>query len=311
MKRKIFKIISIVLVLSLVLVGCAKKNKTEETKTTTDKKIHIVTTTTMLKDMIEKVGGDNVEVEGLMGEGVDPHLYQATASDVEKLKKADVVVYQGLHLEGKMGQVFAELKDKKVIEAGKGVPTNEVKKEEDGNPDPHIWFDVKIWEKVGNYIAEELGKFYPNKKDNFTKNFADYKVEMENLDKYIKEKADKIPKPQRALVTAHDAFSYFANRYNFDVLAIQGVSTETEATTADIEKLAKQIVDRKIKAIFVESSVPEKTIKALKESVKAKGHNIEIGGELYSDSLGDKEHNSDGYINTCKANIDTIVKALL
>ena len=311
MRKKVLLLFTTLLAFSLIFVGCAKKDNVakQETKSS-DKKIHVVTTTTMLKDLIEKVGGDKVEVEGLMGEGVDPHLYQATASDVDKLKKADVVVYQGLHLEGKMGDVFADLKNKQVIEAGKGVPSDQVKKEEDGNPDPHIWFNVKIWEEVGSYISKQLGEFYPEQKELFTKNFENYKKEMEELDKYIMAKANEIPKEQRALVTAHDAFSYFADRYGFDVLAIQGVSTETEATTADIEKLGQQIVDRKIKAIFVESSVPEKTIKSLKDVVKAKGHNIEIGGELYSDSLGDKEHNSEGYINTCKANVDIMYKAL-
>ena len=310
MGKKFLSIISILLMVSIIFVGCAKKNDAQKQENNSNKKIHVVTTTTILKDLIEKIGKDKVEVEGLMGEGVDPHLYQATASDVDKLKKADVVVYQGLHLEGKMGDVFADLKNKQVIEAGKGVASEKIKKEEDGDPDPHIWFDVKIWEEVGAYISEQLGKFYPDQKEQFAKNFAEYKKEMENLDKYIMDKANEIPKEQRALVTAHDAFSYFATRYGFDVLAIQGVSTETEATTADIEKLGQKIVDRKIKAIFVESSVPEKTIKSLKDVVKSKGHNIEIGGELYSDSLGDKEHNSDGYINTCKANIDIMYKAL-
>lgn len=310
MKRKLSTFFMVMLSTIIILVGCAKKEQSQVTNKESGKKIHIVTTTTMLKDLIEKIGGDRVEVEGLMGEGVDPHLYQATASDIEKLKKADVVIYQGLHLEGKMGDVFASLKDKKIIEAGKGVESSKIKKEEDGNPDPHIWFDVKIWQEVGSYITTKLGEYYTEDKEKFSSNFTNYKEEMEKLDKYIMDKANEIPKEQRALVTAHDAFSYFADRYGFDVLAIQGVSTETEATTADIEKLASKIVERKIKAIFVESSVPEKTIKSLKDVVAAKGHKIEIGGELYSDSLGDKEHNSDGYINTCKANINIMYEAL-
>lgn len=309
MNKKFLSILSILLVFVLIFTGCSKKTDNAST-TKSGNKIHIVTTTTMLKDMIQNIGGEKVEVEGLMGEGVDPHLYTATASDIEKLKKADVVVYQGLHLEGKMGEVFADLKDKKVIEAGKSVPKDKLKTEEDGNPDPHIWFDTDIWSGVGKYISEELGKFYPEDKNTFTQNFDNYKIQLDELDKYIMDKANEIPKSQRALVTAHDAFSYFADRYGFDVLSIQGVSTETEATTADIENLSKEIVERNIKAIFVESSVPEKTIKSLQSAVKSKGHEISIGGELYSDSLGDREHDSEDYIKTAKANIDTIVKAL-
>lgn len=311
MNKKILSILSILFAVVLVFTGCSKKDtKTATNSESSSAKVKIVTTTTMLKDLIEQVGGDKVEVEGLMGEGVDPHLYKATASDVEKLKKADVVIYQGLHLEGQMGDIFASLKDKKIIEAGKAVPTDKVLKDEEGHPDPHIWFDAEIWSEVTKYVATELSKFYPDSKANFEENSKKYVKELMELDKYIKEQTKTLPESQRALVTAHDAFSYFSERYGFDVLAIQGVSTESEATTSDINKLADEIVKRNIKAIFVESSVPEKTIKSLQEAVKAKGKEITIGGELYSDSLGDKEHNTETYIKTAKANIDIIVSAL-
>lgn len=310
MKKRILSIISIFFVFVLVITGCSKKQTTNNENNTENQKVKIVTTTTMLKDLIEKIGGDSVEVEGLMGEGVDPHLYKATASDVEKLKKADVVIYQGLHLEGQMGEIFSNLKDKKIIEAGKSVNKDKLLKDEEGNTDPHIWFDVEIWSEVSNYITKELGNFYPNLKSKFEKNNSEYSKELADLDNYIKTQTKLIPESQRALVTAHDAFSYFAKKYGFDVLAIQGISTESEATTGDITELADKIVERNIKAIFVESSVPEKTIKSLQEAVKAKGKEIKIGGELYSDSLGDKEHNTETYIKTSKANIDIIVAAL-
>lgn len=312
MKKRILSILSIMLVFVLVLTGCSKKTETATTSqnANSSQKIKVVTTTTMLKDLIEQIGGDKLEVEGLMGEGVDPHLYKATASDVEKLKKADVVIYQGLHLEGQMGDIFADLKDKKIIEAAKGVPADKVLKDEEGHSDPHIWFDTEIWSGVGKYISEELAKFYPELKGDFSANFSKYSEELTKLDKYIKEQTEMIPKSQRALVTAHDAFSYFSERYGFDVLSIQGVSTESEATTNDIDKLSDEIVKRNIKAIFVESSVPEKTIKSLQEAVKSKGKEITIGGELYSDSLGDKSSDTETYIKTAKANIDIIVKAL-
>ncbi|MBF0713576.1 zinc ABC transporter substrate-binding protein [Gemella sp. GH3] len=310
MRNKFLSILVSVVAVLLIVSGCSKKNTGENNSNTGNKKIHIVTTTTMLKDLIENIGGDKIEVEGLMGEGVDPHLYKPTASDVEKLKKADVIIYQGLHLEGKMESIFSELKDKKIINASDGISKDKIKLEENGTPDPHIWFDIDIWKEVGDNIQNKLSEFYTDNKDAFKSNYDSYKKELDNLDKYVKMRAEELSKEQRALVTAHDAFSYFANRYGFDVLAIQGVSTEAEATTSDIENLAKEITDRKIKAIFVESSVPEKTIKSLQEAVKSKGHEITIGGELYSDSLGDKANNSETYIKTVKANIDTIVNAL-
>lgn len=310
MKKRIISIVTLLVAFILIFTGCAKKETVQQSTSDSNKKIHIVTTTTMLKDLIENIGGDKVEVEGLMGEGVDPHLYKATASDVDKLKKADVVIYQGLHLEGQMGDIFAELKDKKVIEAAKGVDASKIMKEEGDTPDPHIWFDPTIWSEVGKYVSSELSKFYPDNKSTFEMNYEKYAKELVELDKYIQDKIGVLSEEQKALVTAHDAFSYFAKKYSFDVLAIQGVSTESEATTKDIDDLADQIVKRKIKAIFVESSVPEKTIKALKETVKSKGHSVEIGAELYSDSLGDKEKNTETYIKTCKANVDNIVNAL-
>lgn len=310
MRKKILSILIPVLSILLIVSGCSKKDNQQNISNTGNKKLHVVTTTTMLKDLIQNIGGDKVEVEGLMGEGVDPHLYKPTASDVEKLKKADVIIYQGLHLEGKMESIFSELKDKKIINASEGIAKDKIKLEENGTPDPHIWFDIDIWKEVGEHIKNKLSEYSADNKDIFTKNYDNYKKELMDLDKYVKMRAEELTKEQRALVTAHDAFSYFASRYGFDVLAIQGVSTEAEATTSDIDNLAKEISDRKIKAIFVESSVPEKTIKSLQEAVKSKGHEITIGGELYSDSLGDKEHNSETYIKTVKANIDTIVNAL-
>lgn len=310
MKRNLISFMLILFSCMLILAGCKKSDTKESNTANTEGKIKIVTTTTMLKDLIEQVGGDKVEVTGLMGEGVDPHLYKATAADVEKLKSADVIVYQGLHLEGSMGNIFSELKDKKVIEAGKGIDPSKLKKEEDGNVDPHIWFDPELWGSVGKYISSELANYYPNNKTLFEQNFDNYNKKLLELDSYIKNKVGEVAKEQRVLVTAHDAFSYFADRYGFEVMSIQGISTESEATTSDISNLAEEISKRKIKAIFVESSVSDKTIKSLKEAINSKGHQIELGGELYSDSLGDKKNNTEDYIKTSKANVDTIVNAL-
>lgn len=318
MKRSI-KLFLMAFLSVAVLVGCAGKtdNKTENGSTTEpsgDKKLNIIATTTMLSDLSKAIGGDRVEAVGLMGAGIDPHLYQASAGDVERMQKADVVVYNGLHLEGKMGEIFEQLssQDKAVISIENGLNHDSLLMAEDepGVHDPHIWFNVMIWKDASKYLAEKLSEIDPEGKDVYMANAEAYGKELDELDAYIKGRVEEIPAESRVLVTAHDAFQYFGKAYGIEVRGLQGVSTEAEAGTADVSELADFIVERKIKAIFVESSVPTKTIEALQDSVKAKGFEVSIGGELYSDSLGDPGTEEGTYIGTLKANINTIVDAL-
>lgn len=305
---KKFKQIIAIMILTILAISCGAK---KESTTTENKKIKITTTTTMLTDLIKNIGGDKVEVEGLMGEGIDPHLYNASAGDIDKLSKADMIIFAGLHLEGKMGDIFENLsKTKTVVDLGSKLDPSKIMMEDVNVQDPHIWFDTELWTKEAEIVAEELSKLDSNNANYYKENFEKYKNEMIELKKYALNRINEIEEKSRVLVTAHDAFGYFGREFGIEVKAIQGVSTDSEAATKNISELADFIVERNIKAIFVESSVPKKSIEALQEAVKAKGKEVKIGGELYSDSLGDKEHNSETYLKMFKKNVDTLVDAL-
>lgn len=298
----------ILIILTLLFTtACAN---IETTKTNSDK-LKVVTTTTMIYDLVKNIGQDNIEVVGLMQSGVDPHLYKASANDVNLIQNADIVVYHGLHLEGQMGDIFSNLKNNS-IKIEDGIDINDLLTWDDESSlyDPHIWFDIDIWIDATKYVGEQLAYYDKDNAEIYLSNTNNYIEQLKETDSYIKEKAKEIPIEERYLVTAHDAFQYFGNAYDFNVVGLQGISTESEAATSDISNLADFIVENKIKAIFIETSVPTKTIEALQAAVKAKGFDTIIGGELYSDSLGDKENNTDTYITTVKANIDTIVEAL-
>ncbi len=300
----------------LLLLGACSKSNTDPNPGVSDQdgKIQIVATTTMLADLSRIIGGDFVEVEGLMGPGIDPHLYQASAGDVTALQKADIVVYNGLHLEGKMGTIFESLTemDKKIIRTEDALDRNDLLSDEE-DPiyfDPHIWFDVSLWKDVTKHFAEKMAEYDPDNASTYLSNAEKYLTELDEAETYIKNRIGELPEESRVLVTAHDAFQYFAHAYGFEVRGLQGISTDAEAGTADVRELADFIIERKIKAIFIESSVPHKNVEALQAAVQARGFDVEIGGELYSDSLGDQASGHDSYIETIKANVDTIVDAL-
>lgn len=310
------KVPSIILILSMLVFGCIATLSGCTTQTSAEKegKLNIVTTTTMLYDLAQIIGGEAVEATALMGPGIDPHLYQASAGDVTKMQQADVVIYNGLHLEGKMSDVFASLENQNrtIICIENGLDTTKLLADED-NPelhDPHIWFDASLWMEAATYTAKSLIEADPANKTLYEENLDSYMKDLEELDAYIKDRVNELPESQRVLITAHDAFRYFGKAYGFQVKGLQGISTDAEAGTADVSNLATFIAENKIRAIFVESSVPPKNIEALQAAVQAQGFEVEIGGELYSDSLGDESSGHNTYILTCKANIDTIVNAL-
>ena len=312
MNNRIKGVLVTILSIPILLSGCSAS--VPDTDTEEDGKRNVVATTTMLADLSAVIGGGRVTVNGLMGPGIDPHLYQASAGDVSLMQKADIVVYNGLHLEGKMGDVFENLtaQDAAVICIEDGLDSTMLLSwEEDSSlHDPHIWFDVFMWEAAAKQVAEGFSKADPEGKADYEENLKGYLKELGEADTYIRKRAAELSKEQRVLVTAHDAFQYFGKAYGFEVRGLQGISTNAEAGTADVSELADFIVERQIKAIFVESSVPPKTIEALQAAVKAKGFAVAIGGELYSDSLGDPDSGAGTYIQTVKANIDTIVDAL-
>ncbi len=298
--------------LSAILSGCGAQGGADKGDLT-QRKIKIVTTTGMIADAVKNVGGERVDVTALMGPGVDPHLYKASAGDVSRMSSADVIFYNGLHLEGKMAEIFEEMsRFAKVYAVADGVEPNMLERTSAfaGNYDPHIWFDVKIWMQVVRYIAKCLSEIDPQSAELYQANADAYLARLQELDQYVREQAATIPQEHRILITAHDAFHYFGKAYGFQVRGLQGISTVAETGTADVQQLADFIVQHKIPAIFVETSVPPRYIEALQAAVKARGFDVKIGGSLFSDAMGDPGTPEGEYVGMVKHNIDTIVKAL-
>ncbi|MBE7653575.1 metal ABC transporter solute-binding protein, Zn/Mn family [Tenacibaculum finnmarkense] len=296
------------LLLVLITVSC----KTSEKKT--NGKLNVVTTTTMVTDLVKNIGGDKIDINGLMGAGVDPHLYKASEGDVAKLFNADVIIYSGLHLEGKLVEVFEKMEhqNKKTIEISDVIAKDNLIGSAlfASNYDPHIWFDITNWTKMMVYVADKLAEIDVKNADFYKNNAKIYLEKLQVLNKEVAQKINELSEEKRILVTAHDAFNYFGRQHKFNVVGLQGLSTATEAGVQDVQKLAKFIIDNKVKAIFVESSVPKRTIEALQEAVKSKGHEVVIGGTLYSDALGSAGTIEGTYIGMYKANVNTIVNAL-
>ncbi len=276
--------------------------------------IRIVATIGQIKDVTQIVGGkDLVKVQGLMGAGVDPHLYKASESDVKKLSEADIIFYNGLFLEAKMEDIFEKMERvKKTVPVGEAIPKGQLLDNINypGHYDPHIWFDVTLWMEVVKRITETLSGWDPVHKTDYEERAERYLEELRILDAYVMNRARELPQDQRVLVTAHDAFRYFGRRYGFEVVGLQGISTESEAGTKDVMELADFIARRKIRAIFIESSVPERNIKAVREAVRSRGWEVVIGGELFSDAMGDEGTFKGTYRGMVTHNIDTIVNAL-
>lgn len=276
--------------------------------------LNIVTTTTLITDLLNQIGGDKLNVQGLMGSGVDPHLYKASAGDVTKLSNADLIFYGGLHLEGKLVDVFEKMESQNIttIAVSDALDKNTLIGSEyfASNYDPHIWFDVHNWELITTFVVQKLSEADPENKVYFEENGKNYLEKLKVLDAEIKSIIDTLPKEKRILVTAHDAFNYFGKAYGFEVVGLQGLSTATEAGVQDVQNLSNFIIEKNIKAIFVESSVPRRTIEALQAAVNSKNHHVEIGGTLYSDALGNAGTAEGTYIGMFKYNVNTIVNAL-
>jgi manganese/zinc/iron transport system substrate-binding protein len=274
----------------------------------------IVTTCGMVTDIVREVAGNKAKVVGLMGEGVDPHLYKPTRDDVAKILQADVLFYSGLMLEGRMTDTFLKV-------ARKGTPVFAVTElldekfllepeEFQGHTDPHVWMDVAGWSAAVKVVARSLGEVDAVNAAYYRQNSERYLAELAKLDAYAKQVLATIPQEHRVLITAHDAFNYFGRAYGIEVRGIQGISTESEAGVADINKLVDFLVARKIPAIFVESSVSDKNIKALIEGCKSRGHAVRIGGQLFSDAMGKPGTYEGTYIGMIDHNVTTIARAL-
>lgn len=274
----------------------------------------VVATVGMIADVVRQVAGDRAEVVGIIGEGVDPHLYKPTTADVKALQAADVVFYNGLMLEGRMADVLERMKraGKPVFAVAEAILEGDdyVLAEGDPHADPHVWMDVGGWMRVTRGVAGALSAFDGGNAGVYAENAERYLEELAGLDAYAKEALGSIPQSRRVLVTAHDAFNYMARAYGLEVKGIQGISTESEAGVKDIERLVDFLVERRIPAVFVESSVSEKNVRALIEGAGARGHEVFVGGELFSDAMGASGTYEGTYVGMIDHNITTIARAL-
>ncbi|MDP2687198.1 MAG: zinc ABC transporter substrate-binding protein [Aequorivita sp.] len=294
------------LLFTIILLGCKEQSEKSE-------KLNIVTTTTMITDLVKNIGGDYVVINGLMGAGVDPHLYKASEGDVSKLYEADIIFYGGLHLEGKLVDIFEKMEgSKNTVSLGDRLPKDELIPSEyfASNYDPHVWFNIQFFKNFAQIVTDELSKADTKNAQSYSENNKKYQKKLDSLEIEIKTIIASVPEEKRILVTAHDAFNYFGKAYGFNVVGLQGISTATEAGVKDVQNLSEFIIQNNIKAIFIESSVPRRTIEALQQAVLSKNHNVEIGGSLYSDALGNPGTAEGTYIGMFKYNVNTIVNAL-
>jgi manganese/zinc/iron transport system substrate-binding protein len=276
-------------------------------------KILVTATTGMVADLARVVGGDDVVVRALMGPGVDPHLYKASAQDLDRLREADLILYSGLNLEGKMADVFVSMarRGKTVVAVTETIPEERRLEppELEGHYDPHVWFDVSLWAEAVAPVAEALSQKDPSKSALFRDRAAAYRAELLKLHEEVKAAIATVPKERRLLVTSHDAFRYFGRAYDIEVTGLQGISTVTEAGVADVQRVVDLVTSRKVKAVFIETSVNPKAVEAVRAAAKRQGHEVAEGGTLYSDAMGDRPP-EDTYVGMVRANVNTIVGAL-
>lgn len=300
MKKNVYLI-----VFAFILMACNNKSQSNG-------KLNVVTTTTIITDLVNNIGGDRVNISGLMGSGVDPHLYKASEGDVTKLVNADIIFFNGLHLEGKLVDVFEKMKTQTPIALGDVLDKSQLIGSDyfASNYDPHVWFNIDYFKQFADKVTEVLVEKDPENANYYRINKEIYFKKLDVLKTEVLNLIETLPAEKRILVTAHDAFNYFGSAYDFNVVGLQGLSTATEAGVKDVQKLSAFIIERKIKAIFVETSVPRRTIEALKAAVNSKGQDVEIGGTLFSDALGNIGTIEGTYIGMYQYNVETIVNAL-
>ena len=298
----------LVVIAGTLLLGCTDTD-------TSDERLRVVATTNVVGDLVREIGGEEVNLTTLMGPGIDPHQYNASEGDVQRMARADWVVYNGLHLEGKMTDIFAEM-DRR------GVPTTAVAEvaipnsllirstEFESSYDPHVWFDASLWRRAALHVGERLAELDPDHADLYTERAADYAERMDALHEEAAEEIKRIPETQRVLVTSHDAFRYLGDAYGLDVRGLQGISTATEAGTADVRALARFVEEQRIPMLFAETSVSERGIRAVQEAVRDRGFDIAISDALYGDALGNADTPTGTYEGAMRHNIDIIVQGL-
>lgn len=306
--------ILLLLILGTLALSACAPGASQAAEDLSQRQIRVTTTTGMIADMVRNIGGERVVVTALMGAGVDPHLYKASEGDVRALEAADVIFYNGLHLEAGLSGVLERMADRQTVVAVSDSINRErllAPPEFAGSYDPHIWFDVTLWMTAAQTVCDTLTKIDPQNGEIYLQNRDSYLAELQKLHEYVLDQAAKLPEQRRVLVTAHDAFNYFGRAYGFEVRGLQGISTEAEAGTADLQNLAEFVTARQIPAIFIETSVSQRNIQAVQAAVQARDWNVQIGGSLFSDAMGSPGTPEGTYPGMVRHNIDTIVEALL
>ncbi|UKN02891.1 zinc ABC transporter substrate-binding protein [Paracrocinitomix mangrovi] len=299
-----------IFIVGLVLFSCRLDDDKEQNP---EEPLHIVATTGIIEDCLSNIVGDSAEVSSIMGPGTDPHVYKVTPGDVELLDQADVIVANGLHLEGKMAETLEKYgREKPVLFVSDGIDKADLIKSADSDDayDPHIWFDTKLWMTGMWQITKELGRIDTANNHYYKDNYDRYFDEVEEADKWIKTELEGVEKSTRILVTSHDAFSYFGRRYDVHVKGIQGISTLSEVGLKEISDMVDYVIDNKIKSVFIETSTSDKTAQSIVDGCKAKKYNVAIDGPLFSDALGEPGTKGGTYIGMIKENAITIVEGL-
>ncbi|NGZ76825.1 metal ABC transporter solute-binding protein, Zn/Mn family [Saccharibacillus alkalitolerans] len=299
------------LLLAAVLAGCSGSGSAQGVSE--DGKLLVTATTGMIADAAKEIGGEHVEVTTLMGPGVDPHLFKASQGDIRKLDRAAVIFYGGLHLEGNMERVLEKIAAQKtVVAVTDGMPRERLiaGAEESEEFDPHVWFDVDLWKSAAETVTDTLIQKDPSNAEAYREQGERYLNELGQLDAYVRERMLEIPEKGRVLVTAHDAFGYFGRAYGVEVVGLQGISTAAEFGARDVSALRDYLVERNIKAVFVESSLPARSMEAIVAGAARQGHEVKIGGELFSDAMGEPGTPEGTYIGMIRHNADTIAEAL-
>ncbi|MCC7476849.1 zinc ABC transporter substrate-binding protein [bacterium] len=304
-----------------LLAGCPQKgskdtqsgsNATGGTASSSGK-LKVLCTTGIIADCTRRICGELCEVDALMGPGVDPHLYKARESDLTALNSADLILYNGLHLEAKLADVLEQLgRQRSCVAVAETIPAERLLGASDtgGAYDPHVWFDAKLWQYAVEAIYSALVKADPGNSEAYAKNYGDFQAELAALDASLLQSAQALDPQRRVIITSHDAFRYFGRAYGFEVRGLQGISTQTEAGTADVQELVGFVVQRRIPALFIESSVPHRSIEAVQEACRARGWDVAIGGELLSDALGSPGSPGGTYTGMLQYNMDTVLHAL-
>ncbi len=304
----------VLVLLALALAACRSSTPASADTQAQSKALTVVATTGMIADIAREIAGEHAQVIALMGEGVDPHLYKPTRSDIERLMSADLVFYNGLLLEGKMTDAFvrAASSGKRVVAVTERIDESFLLEPEsfEGHFDPHVWMDPQAWSRAVEVVRDELSALDAPNTIEYASNATRLLTQLGELDAYTLRSLNTVPPDRRVLVTAHDAFNYFGRRYGYEVVGIQGLSTESEAGVRDIERIVDLLVTRKIPAVFVETSVSDRNIKALIDGARARGHSVSIGGKLFSDAMGAPGTYQGTYLGMIDHNVTVITRAL-